>query len=241
MNSGARPIALSVERACKSFRTLGRRTDGLFAKHTTVTAVDDLSFTVSQGETVGLLGRNGAGKTTLLRMMTGSTRPTSGAVLASSSPRLVSITGYDEASLSLLENAEIVHRAAGLKGRDARLGAKKLLLEAGLEDKANLPAKTLSTGMKARFDFFLRTVNQPRILLFDEMLSVTDRFFQESAEAKINQLLSEGRTTIISSHDLATVERLCNRVLVLDKGCLVFDGETSPGVNFYRRIRTNAA
>jgi teichoic acid transport system ATP-binding protein len=193
-------------------------------------------MTVAQGDSIGLLGRNGSGKTTLLRIMSGALRPTSGSVLASHQPRLISLNGLQLAGLSVTDNAALFLKAHGRSPKQASAEAGEIVRMAGLEEKAFLPYSSLSTGMRGRLSFFISTIGQPEILLLDEILSVADQNFQAIAKDTLTELIQKSEAFVMSSHSLATIRENCNQVAVLDRGSLVFQGEIEEGISVYENF-----
>jgi ABC-type polysaccharide/polyol phosphate transport system ATPase subunit len=215
------------------------RTPGkFFATPTPVVGIRNINLRVDRGETVGLIGDNGSGKTTLLKIISGALTPTSGKVMASHRPRLISLSGLQLPNLSVLENTKLILRAHGRDSKQATLEAFEIIEIAKLQDKTHLPYDTLSTGMRARLGFFLTTINQPEILLMDEMLSVTDRRFSSKAHEILNSMKNQAHSTVIASHSMNTILENCTRAVVVNNGELVFDGPTRDAITFYSEVKT---
>lgn len=228
--------AVSVAQVSKTYRTYVRSPGRLFPLHSEVPALRKVSFTIARGDTVGLLGRNGSGKSTLLRVLAGVLAPTEGTVVAQQKPRLLGLGGLQLPDLSVLENAELMLRAHGRSGQESKKAAHDLVRDADLTDKALLPYKTLSTGMKARMSFLLSIINEPEILLLDEMLSVGDQKLQEISTRWIDGLQASNRTVIIASHNMATIQAMCSRAIVLINGEVGFDGSAENAVEFHQNL-----
>jgi len=174
--------ALLLKDVSKVFKARKRYPGKLFSTPTEVVGLRNVNLRVGRGEAVGLIGENGSGKTTLLKIMSGALTPSSGKVMAPFKPRLISLSGLQLPNLSVLENTELMLRAHGRDAREATREALELIELAELGEKTYLPYNTLSTGMRARLGFFLATINQPEVLLMDEMLSVADGRFRAKAE-----------------------------------------------------------
>jgi teichoic acid transport system ATP-binding protein len=168
--------------------------------------------------------------------MSGALTPTSGKVMAPFRPRLISLNGLQLPNLSVLENTELMLRAHGRGPKEARVEAFDLIALAKLSEKTYLPYNTLSTGTRARLGFFLATINQPEVLLMDEMLSVADARFQENAQEMIENTMRKADAVVISSHSMATIRKVCGRVVALHNGAVVFDGSTGEGVRQYLEL-----
>lgn len=235
--NNSQPEVLTASNVSKTFKTLERKPGEIFPHSYEVAALKNITFTITRGETVALLGVNGSGKSTLLRILAGSLAPTRGEVRGRQKPRLLGLGGLQLPNLSVLENAELMLRAHGYPSAESKVLAKNLVREAKLEDKAFLPYTTLSTGMRTRFSFFLTMLNQPRILLMDEMLSVADAELQETARSWADGLINDARTVIIASHQMETVKKLCSRAIVLTKGEIGFDGNVEEGISFLQEQR----
>ena len=132
----------------------------------------------------------------------------------------------------MLENAELILRAHGYSAKESKNLAQDLVRDADLVDKALLPYKTLSTGMRARMSFLLTIINEPEILLLDEMFSVGDQQLQEISTRWIDGLQASDRTVIIASHNMATIQAMCSRAIVLVNGEVGFDGPAEDAISF---------
>jgi teichoic acid transport system ATP-binding protein len=228
---------LRVEKVTKVFKPRNRHPGKLFSNTTEVVGIHNVSLRVDHGEAVGLIGQNGSGKTTLLKIMSGALKPTSGKVMASFRPRLISLSGLQLPNLSVLENTVLMLRAHGRTATEAAGEALELIEQAEMSEKAYLPYNTLSTGMRARLGFFLATINQPEILLMDEMLSVADKKFQEKARRIIVSMMQRAHGVVISSHSMTTITNNCSRAVVMHQGKVVFDGPSDDAVDFYSEVK----
>ena len=226
--------ALLLKDVSKVFKARKRYPGKLFSTPTEVVGLKNVNLRVGRGEAVGLIGENGSGKTTLLKIMSGALTPSSGKVMAPFRPRLISLSGLQLPRLSVLENTELMLRAHGRDAKEATQEALELIELAELEGKTYLPYNTLSTGMRARLGFYLATINQPEVLLMDEMLSVTDRHANKKTKEAIDQMLGSAMALVFSSHSMRTISNFCSRVLILQQGRLIFDGATQEGLKYWR-------
>lgn len=225
--------ALLLNDVTKIFKAQKRYPGKFFSTPTEVLGLHNINLRVGLGEVMGLIGANGSGKTTLLKIMSGALQPTSGRVMAAFRPRLISLSGLRLPNLSVLENTELMLRAHGRGKDETRLEALELIHQAELSDKTYLPYNTLSTGMMARLGFFLTTINQPEILLMDEILSVADRRFQEKARAIISSTMTRAKGVVIASHSMNTIQENCKTAVVMHKGSVVFQGPAAEAVEHY--------
>ena len=199
-------------------------------------AVDDVSFSIRRGETVGLVGRNGAGKSTLLKLVTGIVKPTSGsiAVRGQVAPLLALGNGLDPALTGreniYLNGAILGYRKEYLKAREASIVAFS-----ELGDFIDAPVRTYSSGMTMRLAFSIATAASPEILILDEVLAVGDAAFQEKCLDRINEIILDGATVFFVSHSLASIVQLCNRAIWLDHGKIVMDGPVAEVADAYRK------
>jgi ABC-2 type transport system ATP-binding protein len=199
-------------------------------------ALRNVSFTVQQGESIGVVGRNGQGKSTLLRLVAGVLLSDEGTVAVNGGVApLIEITGGFVGDLSVRENVRLT---AGLHGmsRDEVTRRYDGIIEfaelAGFEDT---PYKHLSNGMKVRLAFSVVSQLDEPILLVDEVLAVGDKAFREKCYKRIDELLAEGRTLFFVSHNERDLRRFCERGLYLDKGALVLDAPIDEVLDQYNK------
>ena len=229
--------ALLLKDVSKVFKARKRYPGKLFSTPTEVVGLKNVNLRVGRGEAVGLIGENGTGKTTLLKIMSGALTPSSGKVMATFRPRLISLSGLQLPNLSVLENTELMLRAHGRNTREATQEALELIELAELEDKTYLPYNTLSTGMRARLGFYLATINQPEILLMDEVLSVADGRFRATAEKIVQAMMQQAHGVVIASHSMATIANFCSRAIVMSAGEIVFEGPSGEAIKFYTETK----
>lgn len=187
-------------------------------------AVRGVSFEVSRGEAVGLVGANGSGKTTLLRAVGGLLRPNRGRVLAQSVPVLLALGPVLNKQLSGRRNVYLGGTALGFRRREIDERFNEIVAFAGLEDFIDVPLRAFSSGMTARLRFAIATSVMPEILLVDELLSVGDAAFRQRSEDRMASIVENAGSLLIVSHNLRSVARLCNRGIWLEHGQIVMDG-----------------
>ena len=207
----------------------------------TFLALDGISFTVEKGERVGIIGRNGAGKSTLLKLISRITAPTGGDIWMNGkvASMLEIGTGF---------NGELTGRE-NIYMNGAILGMKKKEIDAKIEDIIDFsecrqfidtPVKRYSSGMYVKLAFAVAAHLDAEIMIMDEVLAVGDMAFQQKCLRKMNDVSKEeGRTILYVSHNMNTIRQLCDRCIVLDKGKLVYDGDTEEAISRYLGIRAN--
>lgn len=212
-----------------SSRTAARRgTDSVFQ------ALSGVSFEVSSGEVVGVVGRNGAGKSTLLKILTRITAPSSGeADLFGRVGSLLEVgTGFHP-ELTGRENIFLNGAILGMRRAEIRSEFDAIVAFAGVERFLDTPVKRYSSGMYVRLAFAVAAHLRSEILLIDEVLAVGDIEFQRRCLGKMRDVARSGRTVLFVSHHLQSVSTLCHRLLVLEGGKLVHDGEVHSGLTRY--------
>ena len=184
-----------------------------------IEALKDVSFSVEEGEVLGIIGRNGSGKSTLLKTISGIYTPTSGSVRVNGriAPMLELGSGFDQ-ELSGRENISLNASILGYTEQQIREHYDDIVEFSELSDFIEMPLKTYSSGMKAKLAFSVATVLKPEILIVDEILSVGDEAFQRKSRARMMEMMSGGTTVLFVSHDMDQIRELCNRVVWLDKG-----------------------
>jgi ABC-2 type transport system ATP-binding protein/lipopolysaccharide transport system ATP-binding protein len=200
-------------------------------------AVNDVSFKIKKGEVFGIVGTNGSGKSTTLKMISGILKPTSGKITINGNiaPLIELGAGFD-GELTARENIYLNGAVLGYSKKYIDEHFDQIVDFAELRDFLDMPIKNYSSGMVARIAFAIATVITPDILIVDEILSVGDFLFQEKCEKRINELMEGGTTIVIVSHTIAQIERLCDRVMWIEKGNLKMLGETSEVCKAYKNI-----
>ena len=200
----------------------------------TVWAVRDVSFEVKEGEMIGLIGGNGAGKSTLLKILARITDPTSG--YAEIRGRLSSLlevgTGFHQ-ELTGRENVYLNGTILGMKKREVDRKFDEIVDFSGIEKFIDTPVKRYSSGMTVRLAFSVAAFMEPEILLIDEVLAVGDAMFQKKCLGKMSEVSQQGRTVIFVSHNMAAIEKLCDRVILLESGRLKVDSDSQSAISQY--------
>jgi ABC-type polysaccharide/polyol phosphate transport system ATPase subunit len=197
-------------------------------------ALRGVSFTVARGETLGVIGRNGSGKSTLMRVIGGIYRPDEGRITVEGKVSTLLSTGAGfQSELTGVENIYLNGVLLGLKSSEIDELFEKIVDFAELGDFINMPVKTYSSGMYARLGFSIAVNVKEDVLLVDEVLGVGDAKFGEKARKAMEEIMTEGRTIILVSHQMDTVRRFANRVLWLDKGRVMAEGPTDDVVDRY--------
>jgi lipopolysaccharide transport system ATP-binding protein len=188
-------------------------------------AVNDLSFFVNRGETLGIVGRNGCGKTTVLRLIAGSMVPDSGSIEVSGRVcPLIELGAGFSGDLTGYENIYLNASILGLSNAEIREALPRIVEFSELEQFMDLPVKRYSSGMYVRLAFSVAVFSAPDILLIDEALAVGDAEFQEKSLAKMREIQARGVTCIFVSHDMNMIESFCTRAMMLDAGRRVAEG-----------------
>jgi len=196
-------------------------------------ALNDVSFELSKGESLGVIGRNGDGKSTLLKIIAGILPATSGQSNAIGRiSAILELTSNLKSELTGLENIELNLKISGFKNNEIKNKIKEIKEFAEIGEFINQPVKIYSSGMKSRLGFGIATSSEPDILILDEVLAVGDFDFQQKCLAKINSM-RERISMIFVSHSMNSIRLFCDRVLVLEKGNLVFDGKPKDAVSYY--------
>ena len=247
-----KPI-LEIEHITKEFK-IGARKEGylslrdqmsnLFRKEdkssTRFMALNDISFSVNPGESIGIIGRNGAGKSTLLKILSKITPPTSGKII--SRGRIASLlevgTGFHP-ELSGRENIYMNGSILGMRKAEINKHFDAIVDFSGVEKFLDTPLKRYSSGMQLRLAFAVAAHLEPEILIIDEVLAVGDAEFQRKCLGKMDEVSKSGRTVLFVSHQMGTIAQLCSRGIVLNKGQLVFEGQTQKAIDFYSNNNSN--
>jgi lipopolysaccharide transport system ATP-binding protein len=197
-------------------------------------AVKDVSFEVQPGEIIGIIGRNGAGKSTVLKMLSRVVEPTSGRVEYRG--RMASLlevgTGFHP-DLTGRENIYLNGSLLGMSHREIGRKFDEIAAFSEIERFLDTPVKRYSSGMYVRLAFAVAAHLEPEILIVDEVLAVGDAAFQKKCLGKINDVVHDGRTVLFVSHSMSAVSSLCQRVLLMEKGRVTFDGTAHAGIARY--------
>jgi teichoic acid transport system ATP-binding protein len=202
-------------------------------QYRSVEAVKQVTFVAHRGEAIGIIGHNGSGKSTLLRAIAGLVPNTGGEVYASSIPVLLGVAAALEGDISGRRNIYLGATALGMKREEITERLDDIIEFAGLEEFIDLPLRAFSSGMRSRLQFSIATAVTPEILMVDEALSTGDAEFKERSDARIREMIGEAGTIFLVSHSLRSITDVCDRVLWLDHGHLVADGDADEVVAAY--------
>ncbi|HEX8253782.1 MAG TPA: ABC transporter ATP-binding protein [Thermoanaerobaculia bacterium] len=207
----------------------GRRDTGFFY------SLRDVSLTIREGETVGIVGPNGAGKSTLLRVAAGIIAPSEGVVISRGpvAPVMELGTGFD-GELSGRENIYFNGALLGCSRAYMRQRIDDIIAFSGVAPVIDAPLRTYSTGMVARLAFAVATAIEAETVLLDEILAVGDASFRAQCSTRIQSFVRRGATVVMVSHDLEPMETLCSRVLWIEKGSVIADGAAADVIGRYR-------
>ena len=238
-------LAISIKHLSKSYRLYKRGSDrlreslGLTRKtlSTEKKALDDVSFDVKKGETVGIIGTNGSGKSTILKIITGVLYQTSGDIKVDGriSALLELGAGFNQ-EYTGLENVYLNGTMMGYTDKEIDEKLDSILEFADIGDYIYQPVKTYSSGMFVRLAFAVAINIDPEILIVDEALSVGDVFFQSKCYHKFEEFKKMGKTILFVSHDLGSISKYCDRVVLLNKGVKLGEGSPKEMIDVYKRV-----
>lgn len=207
-----------------------------------VWALKDINFEVMPGEVLGIIGKNGAGKSTLLKILSNVTGPTTGKI--SYNGRIGSLlevgTGFHP-ELTGRENIFLNGAILGMTKREIKAKLDEIIDFSGCERYIDTPVKRYSSGMTVRLGFAVAAHLDPEILIVDEVLAVGDAEFQKKAIGKMQDVSrNEGRTVLFVSHNMGAIQKLCNCCLIIEKGNIVFDGNTQEAITYHLDFNNSA-
>lgn len=242
----SRLIVPAMETAARAFprdsglhkAVLGRAS----AKYRDFYALRDVSFSIRRGEATGIIGRNGSGKSTLLQLIAGTLRPTAGTVQVNGrvSALLELGSGFNP-DFTGRENVYLNGAIYGFTHGEMATRMAEILAFADIGDFIDQPVKTYSSGMMMRLAFAVAVNVQPDVLIIDEALAVGDVFFSQKCFQRIREIVRKGATLIFVSHDMGSIQSLCDRALLLNQGAVVFDGAPEDCVSRYFNLHKPAA
>jgi ABC-type polysaccharide/polyol phosphate transport system ATPase subunit len=199
-------------------------------------ALNDVSFAVERGETVGIIGHNGAGKSTILKLLANITAPTSGEIVINGRlSALIEVGSGFHPELTGRENIFLNGAILGMGRREIADKLESIAEFAGVKAFLDVPVKRFSSGMYVRLGFSIASHLDPDILLLDEVLAVGDAAFQEKCLQRIEGLRRGGTTIVFISHDLAAVERICDRVILMRRGEVAASGKPREIISLYQQ------
>jgi lipopolysaccharide transport system ATP-binding protein len=220
-------------------RTVGRASK---PKAQDLWALRDVSFSVENGEAIGLIGHNGAGKSTLLKLLSRIAEPSTGwAEVTGRVGSLLEVgTGFHP-ELTGRENVYLNGAILGMRRSEIRARFDEIVEFAAMERFLDTPVKRYSSGMQVRLAFAVAAHLEPEILLVDEVLAVGDAAFQRKSLAKMAEVARAGRTVVFVSHNLATIQALCERAILLERGQVIADAPVEEAVSGYLKSLERAA
>lgn len=204
-------------------------------------ALDGVSFAVSRGESVGIIGLNGSGKSTLLQILAGTLQPTGGEVVVDGRvAALLELGAGFNPDFSGRENAVLNGAVLGISRDEIEERMPRIEAFAGIGEYIDQPVRSYSSGMAVRLAFAVLTQVEPDILIIDEALAVGDFLFQQKCFERMRQFRESGATFLFVSHSMGTVLELCSRAIVLDHGRVIFDGPSAEAVAVYEENAVRA-
>ncbi len=241
-----RDIAISVNKLCKTYRLYEHNRDriidafGLSGSHPRGKeheALKDVDLTVYRGETVGIIGTNGSGKSTILKMITGVLSPTSGEITVNGRiSALLELGAGFNLEYNGIENIYLNGTMIGFSEEEIESRLPEILEFADIGEYIYQPVKMYSSGMFMRLAFAVAINIDPEILIVDEALSVGDVFFQAKCYRKFDEFKRAGKTVLFVSHDLSSINQYCDRVVLLNKGRKLGEGDPKRMIDMYKQI-----
>ena len=241
-------LAISVQGVSKIYKLYDKPIDRLKeavslthkSYHRDFFALSDISFDVKKGETVGIIGTNGSGKSTILKIITGVLSPTTGtAEVSGNISALLELGAGFNSEYTGHENIYMNGTMMGFSRQEMERRMDDILRFADIGDFVNQPVKTYSSGMFVRLAFALAINVDPEILIVDEALSVGDVFFQAKCYRRMEEMMKNGTTILMVSHDMGSIIKYCDKVVLLNRGHFVAEGEAGKMVDLYKKILAN--
>ena len=247
-DSAAADTAIEISHLTKVYRLYNKPSDrlkealGLTRKkrYRELYALNDVSFRIGRGETVGIIGTNGSGKSTILKIITGVLNETSGSVTVNGRiSALLELGAGFNMEYTGVENVYLNGTMMGFSEKEIDARLQDILDFADIGDFVNQPVKTYSSGMFVRLAFAVAINIDPEILIVDEALSVGDVFFQAKCYHKFEEFRKMGKTILFVSHDLSSIVKYCDRVVLLNKGIMLDEGSPKEMVDLYKKLLVN--
>ena len=236
-------IAIKVEHLTKIYKLYNKPSDrlrealGMKVQSRDHYALNDVSFHVKKGETVGIIGTNGSGKSTILKIITGVLNPSEGNLEVNGRiSALLELGAGFNMEYSGIENVYLNGTMMGFSREEIDAKLDDILEFADIGDFVYQPVKSYSSGMFVRLAFAVAINIEPEILIVDEALSVGDVFFQAKCYRKFDEFKEMGRTILFVSHDLGSISRYCDRVILLNKGVKLDEGNPKDMVDLYKKV-----
>ncbi len=206
-------------------------------RHTVHHALKGLDLEIAKGDSLGIIGVNGSGKSTLLKMLTGVVAPSEGTIdVHGKISALLELGAGFNPEYTGMENIYLNGTMMGYTPKEMDARVQEIIDFADIGDFINQPVKTYSSGMFARLAFAVAISVDPDILVVDEALSVGDIFFQTKCFKKFNSFVESGKTVIFVSHDLSSINKYCNRAILLNKGEKIADAKPKEVIDIYKKI-----
>ena len=228
----------NISKIYKIYKNNRDRLKEIFSKkksyHKEFIANKDISFDLFEGETLGIIGVNGAGKSTILKIIAGVIEPSSGEIIRHG--RITALlelgTGFNS-EISGYDNIQLNGTLIGMSNQEIESKRDEIISFSELGDYINEPIRSYSSGMSMRLAFSIAIFSEPKILIVDEALSVGDAHFQAKCTRALKERKENNMSIIYVSHDLNSLKLLCNRVILLNHGAVVFEGEPEKVINRY--------
>lgn len=238
-------IAIQVEKLEKAYKLYSKSSDRLIEtlgfgrkkRHTEHYALKGVDLTIRQGETVGIIGTNGSGKSTILKIITGVLNPTGGKVTVNGRiSALLELGAGFNMEYNGIENIYLNGTMIGFSKKEIDEKMSDILEFADIGEYVYQPVKTYSSGMFVRLAFAVAINIDPEILIVDEALSVGDVFFQAKCYHKFEEFKRLGKTIVFVSHDLSSISKYCDRVVLLNQGVKLGEGEPKEMIDAYKQV-----
>ncbi len=241
-------FAIRVKNVSKMYKLYNRNRDRLieslglskkkrYAEHY---ALKNVSFDIKKGETIGIIGTNGSGKSTILKIITGVLNPTQGEVeIDGRISALLELGAGFNMEYTGVENVYLNGTMCGFSKEEIDARLQDILDFADIGEFVHQPVKTYSSGMFVRLAFAVAINIDPEILIVDEALSVGDVFFQNKCYHKFEEFKKQGKTILFVSHDLGSINKYCDRVVLLNKGDVLAEGEPADMIDLYKQVLVN--
>ena len=206
-------------------------------KNNIITVLNGINLEIDKGEILGIIGQNGSGKSTLLKVLSGVTSPSGGkAIINGKIVSAIEVAGGFNPDLNALENIRLLGRIWGVSTKEIHKLESDIINFSRLKEFIYLPVKKFSTGMVGRLAASIIIYIKADIYLFDEVLNGSDQLFKRQLHNKILNLQSNGSTILFATHNATDVLALCNRVILIDSGKIIFNGNAFKGIIQYRKL-----
>lgn len=237
-------VGVEFERHSLSQRSLRNALGRKLSPHNAekIIALKNINLKIEEGEHIGIIGKNGAGKSTLLRVLTKVISPSEGKVFVDNTKHIVPLLelgiGF-QPDLSGRENCFVAGMLLGYSKKEIEEKIESIIDFAELKNFIDEPVKNYSSGMYARLAFALATDINPQVLLIDEVFGVGDEFFMKKCMLRMQYLMSNGLTSIFISHNLEFLTSNCDRLIWIESGVIIMDGDSSSVASAYRNQSTS--